>query len=85
MAKETSKYFIICSKIPSLENPGRTVLDDIWDFNYEYPLHNEYRLVVKGKAINCHDMTMDDECKMAMTKFLFIPEKEVEGKTIFHI
>ena len=72
----------ICSKVPSLRNQGRTILDDIWDFNYEHPLHNEYRLVVKGKPINCHDFSMDEACTEAMIKFLFIPEQELEGKTI---
>ena len=41
----------ICSKIPSLRNSGRTVLDDIWDFNYEHPLHNEYRLSLKENLL----------------------------------
>ncbi|HAH61137.1 MAG TPA: oleate hydratase [Treponema sp.] len=72
----------ICSKVPSLRNEGRTILDDIWDYNYHHPLHNEYRLVVQGKAIPCHDFTMDDECMQAMHKVLFAPESELEGKTI---
>ncbi|MGN0298003.1 MAG: oleate hydratase [Lachnospiraceae bacterium] len=72
----------ICSKVPSLRHPGRTVLDDVWDYNYEHPLHNEYRLVVEGKAIPCHDFSMDDECMEAMLKVLFCDEKELEGKTI---
>lgn len=72
----------ICSKIPSLRNEGRTVLDDVWDYNYEHPLHNEYRLVVKGKAIDCHDFSMDEEFTEAIMKVLFCDEKELEGKTI---
>lgn len=50
----------ICSKVPSLRHPGRTILDDVWDYNYEHPLHNEYRLVVKGKAI-------DDEVRSGLS------------------
>lgn len=72
----------ICSKVPSLRHEGRTVLDDVWDYNYEHPLHNEYRLVVNGKAIDCHDFSMDEECTEAMMKVLFCDEKELEGKTI---
>ena len=72
----------ICSKVPSLRHEGRTVLDDVWDYNYNYPLHNEYRLVIKGKAIDCHDFSMDEECTKAMMKILFCDEKELEGKTI---
>ncbi|MGN0168281.1 MAG: oleate hydratase, partial [Acetatifactor sp.] len=72
----------ICSKVPSLRNPGRTVLDDVWDFNYEHPLHNEYRLVVQGESIPCHDFTMDEDCLQALMFVLFCDEKELEGKTI---
>ena len=74
--------FNICSKVPSLRNKGRTVLDDIWDYNYEHPLHNEYRLVVQGKAIDCHNFEMDKECSEAMMQVLFCPEEELEGKSI---
>lgn len=72
----------ICSKVPSLRHPGRTVLDDVWDYNYEHPLHNEYRLVVQGESIPCHDFSMDEECMQSMMKVLFCDEKELEGKTI---
>lgn len=75
-------FWNICSKIPSLRHEGRTILDDAWDYNYEHPLHNEYRLVVQGKAIPCHDFSMDEECMQALLKVLFCNEKELEGKTI---
>jgi hypothetical protein len=35
------------SKIPSLRNAGRTVLDDVWDYNYNHPLHNDVDLACK--------------------------------------
>lgn len=75
-------FWNICSKIPSLRHEGRTILDDAWDYNYEHPLHNEYRLVVQGKAIPCHDFSMDEECMQALLKVLFCNERELEGKTI---
>lgn len=75
-------FFNICSKIPSLRNEGRTVLDDIWDYNYAHPLHNECRLVVQGKKIDCHNFEMDEACLDAMMKILFCPEEELEDKTI---
>lgn len=75
----------ICSKIPSEQNPGRTILDDIWDFNYEHPLHTDWRLVVKGKSIPCHDFSMDEKCLDAMTYILFCDEKELENKRISDI
>lgn len=72
----------ILSKVPSLRNKERTALDDVHDYNYESPLHNEYRLVVQGKAIDCHDFTMDEKCMKAMMYVLFCNEKELEGKSI---
>lgn len=72
----------ICSKIPSLRNAGRTVLDDVWDYNYNHPLHNECRLVVQGKSIPCHDFSMDQECIQALIRMLFCDERDLEGKTI---
>lgn len=72
----------LCSKIPSLRHEGRTVLDDVWDYNYKHPLHNEYRLVVEGESIPCHDFSMDEECMEALIKVLFCDEKELEGKSI---
>ncbi|MGN0812478.1 MAG: oleate hydratase [Candidatus Coproplasma sp.] len=72
----------ICSKIPSLRNEGRTILDDVWDYNYAHPLHDELRLVVKGKSIDCHDFAMDEKCSEAMLNILFCDEKELEGKSI---
>ncbi|MGN0635922.1 MAG: oleate hydratase [Acutalibacteraceae bacterium] len=72
----------LCAKVPSLRHAGRTVLDDVWDYNYAHPLHNTYRLVVQGKCIDCHDFSMDDKCMETMLKVLFCDEKELEGKTI---
>lgn len=72
----------ICSKVPSLRNPGNTVLDDVWQFNYEHPIHNNYRLVVQGKSIPCHDFSMDDQCLQAMQHVLFCDEQELADKTI---
>ncbi|MGN1399131.1 MAG: oleate hydratase [Erysipelotrichaceae bacterium] len=75
----------ICSKIPSQRHLGRTVLDDVWDFNYEHPLHTDWRLVVEGKSIPCHDFSLDEQCMNAMIYILFCDEKELEGKRISDI
>jgi len=74
----------LCSKIPSLENQGRTVLDDIVDFNKDEPIHSECRALVKRghilSSIHDHRMTKDvDE------KFLFLlmmPEENFEDISI---
>ncbi len=73
----------ICSKVPSLRHEGRTVLDDVWDFNYTDPIHSEYRVIEKqGKLVNIHDLSMDEELLQKMMDLLFMPESELEGMTI---
>lgn len=42
----------LCSKIPSLENEGRTVLDDVVDFNRDEPIHTEARVIVNQGEID---------------------------------
>lgn len=37
----------LCSKIPSLDTPGRTVLDETVDVNRESAIHSECRCLVK--------------------------------------
>lgn len=73
----------ICSKIPPLRNEGRTVLDDVWDFNYSDPIHSEYRIIEnQGKLYDIHDLTLDDELLEKMNNLLYMPESELEGMTI---
>jgi oleate hydratase len=73
----------LCSKAPSLRHPGRTVLDDVWDFNYEEPIHSEYRVIEKqGKLVDSHDFQLDDELIEKMMNLLYMPEAELEGMSI---
>lgn len=73
----------ICSKAPSLRNPGRTVLDDVWDFNCKEPIHSEYRIIEKqGKPADYHNFKLDNECMELMLKLLYVPESELEGMSI---
>ncbi|WP_124066672.1 oleate hydratase [Clostridium sp. E02] len=72
------------SKIPSLENEGRTVLDDIVDFNREEPIHSEYRVIVnQGEIYNrVHDYRFSPKDMADMQRFLSLPESALEDKTI---
>jgi len=73
----------LCAKVPSLRRPGRTVLDDVWDFNAREPIHSEYRLIEKqGQVVDVHDFKMDPELVGMMMRLLYIPETELEGKSI---
>ena len=72
------------SKIPSLENEGRTVLDDIVDFNRDEPIHSEYRAIVNRGEIysKIHDYKLSPKDMADMNRFLNLPEEALEDKSI---
>jgi oleate hydratase len=73
----------LCSKAPSLRHPGRTVLDDVWDFNYEKPIHSEYRVIEnQGKLVDIHNYKLDDEIMEKILDLLYMPETKLEGMSI---
>ena len=74
----------LCSKIPSLENEGRTVLDDVVDFNRDEPIHSEARLWVnQGEIYNrVHDYKLDPKDVAAMNRIIGSTEEELADLTI---
>ena len=69
----------LCSKIPSLENEGRTVLDDVVDFNRDEPIHSEARLWVNQGEIysHVHDYKLDPKYVAAMNRIFASTEEEL--------
>lgn len=74
----------LCSKLPSLENYGRTVLDDIVDFNKDEPIHSECRALVKQGHIlsNIHDFKMPKDVDEKFLFLLMMPEENFEDISI---
>ena len=73
----------LCSKAPSLRHKGRTVLDDVVDFNKDEPIHSEYRIIENcGKVADYHNFKLDDECRTLATMLLYAPEETLEGLAI---
>ena len=73
----------LCSKAPSLRHKGRTVLDDVVDFNKDEPIHSEYRIIEKcGKVADYHNFKLDAECSTLATMLLYAPEETLEGLSI---
>nr|WP_319489877.1 oleate hydratase [uncultured Caproiciproducens sp.] len=72
------------SKIPSLENEGRTVLDDIVEFNRDEPIHSECRAILnRGEIYNkIHDYKFSPKDMADMQRFLHLPESALEDKPI---
>ena len=74
----------LCSKAPSLENPGRTVLDDVVGFNKDEPIHSECRALVKQGHIlsNIHDFRMPKDIDEKFLFLLAMPEENFEDMSI---
>lgn len=65
----------LCSKIPSLDTPGRTVLDETVDVNRELPIHSECRAIQNQGHIweGIHDYRMGPETTEKLQKFITEP------------
>ena len=74
----------LCSKIPSLEDPSISVLDESVRANKDMPIHSESRLLCKQGHIyeKVHDYRMSPELLLKMEHFTSIPEKDLEDMTI---
>ena len=74
----------LCSKIPSLDSPGRTVLDETVDANRESAIHSECRVLQNRGHIweGIHDYRMDPETTQKLQTFLYEPEEKLENITI---
>lgn len=74
----------LCSKIPSLDTPGRTVLDETVDSNRESPIHSECRILQHQGHIweGIHDYKMDAATTAKLQAFITEPEEVLEDITI---
>jgi len=75
------------SKVPSLESKGRSVLDDIVEFNREEPIHSECRVLVnRGERYSkVHDYRLSQKDMADMQHFLSLPESALEDKKVSDI
>ncbi len=75
----------LCSKIPSLEEPGRTILDEAYESNQENPIHSECRVLVDHGHIweKIHDFRIKDPAASEkVVNMIGIPEEQLEDMTI---
>lgn len=71
------------SKVPSLRNAGRTVLDDLVDFNRANPIFSKNRIIEKcGKKADYSSFKLDDKTMHQLNKLLNTPESEIEDLAI---
>lgn len=84
MMADMECLWYLCSKIPSLDAPGRTVLDETVDANKAPPIHSECRCIKDQGHIweQVHDYRMDPETMKKLQAFLMEPEKNLEDISI---
>ena len=74
----------LCSKIPSLEEPGRSVLDETVESNRCLPIHSECRCIQNQGHIweGIHDFKMDAKTAERVMGYMTEPEKALEDISI---
>lgn len=71
------------STIPSIEHEGKTVTDEILEFDSEHPTHSNARLVDKnGQVIDVMSMGFNREDRMALLKLMMAPEEQLDNLRI---
>ena len=76
-------FWELFSSIPSLDQPGRSVTDEILSFDHAHPTCARARLVDKdGKIQDVKSMGFNQADRMALLKLLMTDEKKLDNLTI---
>lgn len=76
-------FWELFSSIPSLENPGCSVTEEILNFDRAHPTHSKARLVNRDAAkLNVYHMGFHNEDRLALSKLLTMPEEKLDNLTI---
>lgn len=69
--------------IPSLENPGRSVTDDILNFDHAHPTSAKARLIDKeGNILDVKSMGFTQKERLALFRLMSTPEEKLDDMTI---
>ena len=73
----------LCGKVPSIQTPGRTILDETHEANVKEPIYSHYRLMHKqGQLYPSTGPQMSTRDVKAFNKLLMTPESELEGVSL---
>ena len=76
-------FWELFSSIPSLRQPGRSVTEEILDFDHAHPTCAKARLVDKdGNILDVKSMGFNQADRMALLKLLMTDEKKLDNLTI---
>lgn len=72
----------ICSKVPSIQTPGMTILDETHQANIREPIYSHYRLMHKqGQLYDSTGPLMSIEDTKRMANLMMTPEDKLGGVT----
>ena len=76
-------FWELFSSIPSLDMPGKSVTEEILNFDHLHPTHAQARLVDKyGVIQDVTSMGFNNADRMALGKLLITPEESLDDMTI---
>ena len=76
-------FWELFSSIPSLDFPGKSVTEEILNFDHLHPTHAQARLVDKNGVIqDVHSMGFNNEDRMTLGKLMITPEEKLDNMTI---
>lgn len=76
-------FWELFSSIPSLNNPERSVTEEILNFDHAHPTHAKARLVDKaGNILDVKSMGFTQKERMALLKLMNMPEDKLDDMTI---
>ncbi len=70
----------VCGKVPSVQNPGLTILDETYYANVNEPIYSHFRLMHRqGELYPSSGPLMSPHDAKRMTELILTPEAELEG------
>ena len=76
-------FWELFGSIPSLRQPGRSVTEEILEFDHAHPTCAKARLVDKdGNILDVKSMGFNQADRMALLKLLMTDEKKLDNLTI---
>ena len=76
-------FWDLFSSIPSLEQPGRSVTEEILNFDHAHPTHAKARLINKnGEILDVSSMGFSNDDRLALAKLMLTPEEDLDDMTI---
>ncbi len=73
----------LCGKVPSLQNPGLTILDETYEVNVREPIHSTFRLMARqGQRYEVSGPLMSPEDGRKMLELFLTPEEQLQSSTL---